>query len=334
MRFSVKHKYFFLFFLLSVALLDIDVYEVWAEAPTTAKIVYSSWRDGNMDIFTMNPDGSEEVQLTHHLSRDGGPKWSPTGEKILFSSNRDGAPGDWDLYLMDADGSNVRRVFEKEADRSSATWSPDGKQIAYSRWEQGKFFIYIAPIDGKKEERIALGSLPAWSPDGTEIAFSVGAPRDPKRISLLNVRTRKHKFFFPPKGPAWVRHHSWSPEGDRLAFAWYNRAELRREDAHIETIYILNRVSMETEQIVGEDGGGAVNPVWSPRGDELLYEKLDTDNRSLQIFKIAVDGGPPVRLTNPNFWYYLGDWFDPTFALPVAPKPHLLTTTWGKVKQQ
>ena len=85
---------------------------------------------------------------------------------------------------------------------------------------------------------------------------------------------------------------------------------------------------METQQIVGEAGGAAV---YSPRGDELLYEKVD--NRTLQIFKVAVNGGPPVRLTNPNFSYYLGDWFDPAFALPVAPKPQLATEIWGQLKQ-
>ena len=330
----MRNPYLLFFFALSCAVLYASTCPVFAEVPASAKIVFSSWRGGNLDIYVMNPDGSEEVRLTHHLSRDGGPKWSPSGEQILFSSDRDGAPGDWDLYLIDADGSNVRRVFEKGADRGRAAWSPDGTQIAYSRWEQGKFYIYIAPIDGKKEERIALGSQPEWSPDGTEIAFIVGAPRDPKRISMLDVRTRKHKFFFPPKGPAWVRHHSWSPEGDKLAFAWYNRVELQREDAHIETIYILNRDSMETQQIVGEAGGPAVNPVWSPRGDELLYEQFDTNNRVLQIFKIALNGGPPERLTNPNFSYFVGDWFDPAFALPVAPQLQLATEIWGRVKQQ
>ena len=331
----MRRKCFLLFFLLSVVLLDIGVYEVWTGVPTTAKIAYSSWRDGNMDIYLMNRDGSEEVRLTHHRAADAGPKWSPTGEKILFVSNRgQRAWGTWDLYLMDADGSDIRRVFEKEAARDYPTWSPDGKQIAYDRWEQGKFFIYIAPIDGKKEERVALGSQPTWSPNGTEIAFIVGAPRDPKRISLLDVRTRKHEFFFPPKGPAWIRHPAWSPEGDRLAFAWYNRVELRREDAHIETIYILNRGSMETQQIVGEAGEAAVNPVWSPRGNVLLYEQFDTNNKVLQIFKIAVNDGQPVRLTNPNFSYFVSDWFDPAFALPVAPKTHLLTTVWGQVKQE
>ena len=328
----MRNPYLLFFFALSCAVLYASTCPVFAEVPASAKIVFSSWRGGNLDIYVMNPDGSEEVRLTHHLARDGGPKWSPSGEQILFSSDRDGAPGDWDLYLMDADGSNVRRVFKKETYRTSHTWSPDGKQIAYSRWEQGKSFIYIAPIDGKKEERIALGSQPTWAPDGTEIAFIVGAPRDPKRISILDVRTRKHKFFFPPKGPAWVRHPAWSPKGDRLAFAWWNRAELRLEEFKLETVYIVNRDGTELQQII-EEGKRAVEPVWSPRGDALIYSQLDKSDMQ-QIFKVTLDGGEPRQISNPNFRNFARDWFDPAFALPVAPQPNLLTTTWGQVKQK
>ena len=65
----MKYKRFFLSAVVGVSLLSISVCEICAKAPTTAKIAYSSWRDGNMDIFLMNPDGSEEVQLTHDLRR-------------------------------------------------------------------------------------------------------------------------------------------------------------------------------------------------------------------------------------------------------------------------
>ena len=193
-----------------------------------------------------------------------------------------------------------------------------------------KVFSYIAPIDSKKEERIALGSQPAWSPDGTEIAFIEGTPGDPKRISMLDVRTRKHRFFFPPKAPAWVRHHSWSPNSGKLAFAWYNRVEFRQEDFRLETIYIINRDGTGLQQII-EEGKRAVEPVWSPRGDALIYSQLDRNDMQ-QIFKVKLDGAEPVQLTNPHFRNFVGDWFDPAFALPVSPEPRLLTTTWGQVK--
>jgi len=154
---------------------------VLAQAPQTSKIAFSLI-DGkqNSEIYLMNPDGTEQVRLTHNKGFDVSAVWSPTGEQILFASDRDGVR---DLYLMDADGKNVKRVFGKSEDRRYPTWSPDGKQIAYTRREPGNSFIYIASIDGKKEERVAIGGSPAWSPDGTQIAFLTGAPNAGKLAS-------------------------------------------------------------------------------------------------------------------------------------------------------
>ena len=326
----MEYRYFFLSAVVIVGLLSSSVCGVWAEAPTSPKIAYSSWRDGNLDIFLMNPDGSEEVRLTHHRAADADPKWSPTGERILFNSNRDGAPRDWDLYLMDADGSNVRRVFEKEAPRSNAEWSPDGKQIIYDSGAIGNKVISIGTIDGKKEEHVAIGYTPTLSPDGAEIAFLAGALNRPRRITLLNLKTGNQQFLPFPKTPMWVRHPAWSPEGDKLAFAWYNRVEFGHEDFKLETIYIVNRDGTGLQQIV-EEGKRAVAPEWSPRGDALIYSQFDKNDMQ-QIFKVTLDGGEPVQLTNPNFRHFVGDWFDPAFALPVVPQPQLLTTQWGEVK--
>ena len=92
----------------------------------------------------------------------------------------------------------------------------------------------------------------------------------------------------------------------------------------------MNRDGTDLQQII-EEGKRAVEPAWSPQGDVLIYSQLD-HNDMLQIFKVTLNGGEPVQLTNPNFRHFVGDWFDPAFALPVAPQPRLLTTTWGQVK--
>ena len=150
--------------LFSSVLLGMNVCVVFAKAPDTAKIVVfgTAGVGENRDIYLMNPDGSEKVNLTKHRADDIYPVWSPTGEHILFASNREHkAWGTWDLYLMDPDGSNVRKVFDKFARRSAPVWSPDGKRIAYNYGEIGNTLLYIGTIDGKEEERVAIGHSPA-----------------------------------------------------------------------------------------------------------------------------------------------------------------------------
>ena len=105
----------------------------------------------------MNPDGSEQVNLTRHRADDQQAIWSPTGEKILFVSDRGGARN---LYLMDPDGSNVQRVFKFKIEdwRTAPTWSPDGTQFAYERinWEKYRLLSILRPLENKMQNRLRM----------------------------------------------------------------------------------------------------------------------------------------------------------------------------------
>ncbi len=323
----MRTQYLFVLSVLSAVLSCVSVCPVLAKAPNTAKIAFASSRDGNREIYLMNPDGSEQVNITNHRANDIYAVWSPTGEHILFVSDREQKEkgwGNWDLYLMEPDGSNVQKVFDKWKIRANPTWSPDGKRFAYSYGEIGNNLLYIGTIDGKEEERVAIGYSPAWSPDGTQIIFRSGALDKPRRFSLLHVKTKRQTFFPFPKEPKWVRGPAWSPSGDKLAFSWH--IDGFREEA----IYIVNRDGTDPQEIVGALTTRAGSPIWSPDGTELLYTQFV--NKNLHIFKVALDGGKPVQLTHEG-WNYRGSWFDPAYALPVSPQPQLLTTTWGDVKK-
>ena len=333
---SFFSKFALIFYVSSLMLLYMNIYFALARAPETAKVVLAATPNRDWDILLMNPDGTHQVNLTNHPATDYSPAWSPTGEQIIFSSDRDRFPGSLDLYLMNPDGSNVRQVFQKSKDRAGATWSPDGKHIAYTSLEQGQWMIYIATIDGKKEERVAFGSAAVWSPDGTVIFFNVGWP-ERMRITVLNLQTRRQKFLFPREAqPSWMGKITWSPSGEKIAFSWLHRVPLK-DFLETETIYTISRDGTGLKQIVPEGGLRAVSPVWSPDGGVLLYQQLII-NKALQkeqwqIFKVAAAGGETIEVGPPG-WYGLGDWFDPAYALSVLPQPHLLTTVWGKVKQR
>ena len=326
------------FFSLKVLVLNTNVYLVFAKAPNTPKILFTSVQDiqdRNYGVYLMNPDGSEQVNLTHHRANDLNAVWSPTGEQILFVSDRDGVR---DLYLMDADGSNVRRVFKKEAERQNPSWSPDGKQITYThmRWDVDRYPIYIATLGEQEEEELGVdGLFPVWSPDGTEIAYSFG------RITFINVQTGKHKRLLPRKAAGYQIRASWSAIGDKLAFSW-NKNPLPPDHkprdpfppgwADKQTIYIVNRDGTDLRQLVDEAGAKAQEPALSPDGDTLLYtQKI---NGFLQIFKLDVNSGIRTQLTHIGPRNLGGDWFDPAYALPVSPQPQLLTTIWGKLKPE
>ena len=334
--------------LLVFVISNLLVLQIFAKAPTTPKILFTSARDGNSDIYIMNPDGTEQVNLTQHPATDQQPVWSPTGEKILFISNRrDFRPrGRRDLYLMDPDGSNVRRVFKRKIEgwRVSPSWAPDAKQIAYRQLygAKGTTGTYIATLGEQDEEFFVKGAEPAWSPDGTEIACSVAEPGR-EWIVLIDVQTQKQKRLLPKKALPWQNDPSWSATGDRVAFSGNNHPlpAILDRDLHNawrdkQTIFVVNRDGTGLQQLVDEAGPDAGYPEISPNGAEVLYTQ--EINGKSQIFKVDVNSGVRTQLTHIGGMFRVGnwggDWFDPAYPLSVSPQPQFLTTTWGEVKNK
>ena len=145
-----------------------------------------------------------------------GAVWAPTGDQILFVSDRQDT-GVRDLYLMDPDGANVRRVFKREttAWRNNATWVPRWETVCLQLHRQvsSKFRFSISERLAKRmPNALSVAVFPDWSPDGSEIVCTVTG-----RLALLDVRTREETWILPMQAADWQRFPSWSAVGDKLA---------------------------------------------------------------------------------------------------------------------
>ena len=96
--------------------------------PDQGRIAFSSYRDGNLEIYVMNTDGSDQTNLTNNDAADWDPSWSPDGSHIAFSSERD---GNSEIYVMTADGSDQTRFTNNDRWEGTPSWSPIG--VAYGQ---------------------------------------------------------------------------------------------------------------------------------------------------------------------------------------------------------
>jgi len=181
-------------------------------SPDGTKIFTSElFPGGNAEIFSMNADGSNQVNLTNRSSQEVAPVMSPDGRKILFHSNLNFAsisPGDQDIYSMDPDGSNIQNITnDSNVDRRDVypNWSPDGTQFVFERLSTNfaNSNIYKMNADGTGLTQLTFGTVqpaggtglnrnPVWSPDGTRISFD--SERDnltanPRNREVYTMRT-------------------------------------------------------------------------------------------------------------------------------------------------
>ncbi|PIW70064.1 MAG: hypothetical protein COW08_03825 [Ignavibacteriales bacterium CG12_big_fil_rev_8_21_14_0_65_30_8] len=166
-------------------------------SPVGDKIVFTSTRDGDPEIYTMDLDGSNQTRLTFHKGYDGGPFFSQDGKKIVFRAsspktekeNKDYndlvknglvRPTALEIYVMDADGKNVKQLTDFGKASFAPYFTPDTKKIIFSSNVKSKtgrnFDLYIINIDGTGLEQITFydqfDGFPMFTNDGKKIVFA------------------------------------------------------------------------------------------------------------------------------------------------------------------
>jgi len=193
------------------------------------RLLISSDRGGNWDIWMLPAAGGELQQVTTDPGVDGCPRWKPDGSAFVFHSTR---TGHREVWTMPVGGGPPRQVTRGEAESSYPTWSPDGREIALRNngivivaeeggrerrlstnpndWESdwspdGRWIVFnsvrdgtpgqwLVPAAGGEPERLTKGegSWPRWSRDGTEIYF-IGRGALANNVWAVSIAGRKER---------------------------------------------------------------------------------------------------------------------------------------------
>jgi len=127
------------------------------------------------DIWVANEDGSSLLRLTDNAARDVYPRFSPDGNWIAFSSNREGND---DVYVIPVTGGKPRQLTFHSAPDTVVGWSPDGKKVLFSSARgKGAFpnvaTLFEVSVDSGIEQPLPVdwGASGSYSPDGRKLAF-------------------------------------------------------------------------------------------------------------------------------------------------------------------
>jgi Tol biopolymer transport system component len=261
--------------------------------------------DRDSEIFIMNADGSDPIQLTDNDAHDMSPNWSPDGKYIVFTSTRNDPnpiycfPScNFDIYIMNGDGSDQWQLTDTDKPEMHTVWSPDGSKIAFASTHNNNNEIYVMDADGNNVFQLTDNDSddmhPTWSPDGSQLVFNSNRTGNwdifvmdidgSNQQALINTPDNE---YFP----------DWSPDGEKVLFASGPGSSIRGE------VFVMDIDGSNVIQLT--DNGLQINedPRWSSNGEHIIFQS--TRDGNFEIYVMDADGSDQHNLTqNPasDYW--------------------------------
>ncbi|PXF57824.1 MAG: hypothetical protein C4B59_14510 [Candidatus Methanogaster sp.] len=251
-------------------------------------------RIGNDDIWVMDADGSNKVQLTTNTSDDITPSWSPDGNKIVFSSDRSGNCDIWVMTLGRTIVQDITFLTDAPEMEFFPVWTADGSQIMYlfQRVAWSDRDSYIMNADGSGKERTYTGEgMLSWlsdlSPDGTEllIAKCFGYFYDVYKVNISDgTLTPLAADSSKVESDAY-----WSPDGSKIVYQQRNRDSVHH-------LWLMDSDGSNKQQL-GTSYNIGYGKDWSPDGSKIIYCAKD-GNDKCDLWMIDADGTNQVQITD------------------------------------
>jgi Tol biopolymer transport system component len=313
---SMKRKLVWKMLLLGSTLLTINA---WG----SKTISFTADLTGNLDIYLMDINRKDPVNLTNHPADDSSPTWAPDGSAFAYVSHRDGNP---EIYVMDMNNKESRRLTNNRATDIDPVWSPDGRWIAFAsnqhREHAADTDIYIMDVNGKKAQQLTNkgghNSAPTWSPDGQWIAFrstldGIGG------IHLMNADGKKQRALTQVS----ATNPSWAANGKQIYFS----SEML-DGVEVPSLFAIDFNGENVRKLVNA-AQACEEPAESPDGQWIAYVSTQGNNKDIHLVRVA-DGEIQQLTQDP------GQEFSPAWVpsgLSVSPNTHTRTTLWGTLKQ-
>lgn len=254
-----------------------------AWSPDGSLIAFSSNLNGNDDIYTIEPNGTNLHQLTNSAHDEGEVCWSPDGTRLIFASNQSGNNA---ISLMNID-SPVQTRLGDSIRATSPDFSPDGSQICYEGRINGNRDIFLMNSDGTDVTRLTTNEAndfgPSFSADGSQILFNS------KREGTYDI------FIMNADGSNIVRltdselhetRPTWSHGGTKVLFISIAVIDGK------EVSQGLHLIDLESKQIVQVTDSEELEPSISPDGTMIAY----INGNGLGLFVMNADGSNRRKL--------------------------------------